>query len=259
MSASFVVWSAVHLEATTPHEWSPMMGRNPSGSSERQPALKQTPPRVLITAGPTHEPLDAVRFLGNRSSGRLGIALAEASVKRGWQTTLLLGPTSRTPVDHPSLTTQRFQSTADLQSLLGRCWPDHDLLLMAAAVADFRPRHPVVDEKITRRSEGLTLELEPTPDLLAELSQSNPGHGMRVGWALEPQNRLRESARRKLKAKNVHALVANPLNTISDEAIRPLLLLDDGDERTPPDGSLLKPAFAEWLLDQIEPLMAEAN
>ena len=130
---------------------------------------------------------------------------------------------------------------------------------MAAAVADFRPRHPLVDEKITRRSEGLTLELEPTPDLLAELSQSNPGHGMRVGWALEPQNRLRESGRRKLKAKNVHALVANPLNTISDEAIRPLLLLDDGDERTPPDGSLLKPAFAEWLLDQIEPLMAEAN
>ena len=235
------------------------MGRNPSGSSERQPALKQTPPRVMITAGPTHEPLDAVRFLGNRSSGRLGIALAEASANRGWHTTLLLGPTSRTPVDHPSLITQRFQSTADLQSLLGRCWPDHDLLLMAAAVADFRPRHPVADEKLRRSAEGLTLEMEPTPDLLAELSRSNPGHGMRVGWALEPQNRLRESGRRKLKAKNVHALVANPLNTISDEAIKPLLLLEDGGERVPPDGSLLKPAFAEWLLDQIKPLWAEAK
>ena len=112
---------------------------------------------------------------------------------------------------------------------------------------------------MTRRPEGLTLELEPTPDLLAELSQSNPGHGMRVGWALEPQNRLRESGLGKLKAKNVHALVANPLNTISNEAIKPLLLLEDGGERTPPDGSVLKAAFAEWLLDQIEPLWAEAR
>lgn len=130
---------------------------------------------------------------------------------------------------------------------------------MAAAVADFRPRHPAANEKIARSSEGLTLELEPTPDLLTELSDSNPGHGMRVGWALEPQNRLRESGRRKLKAKNLHALVANPLNTISDEAITPLLLLKDGGERTPPESSLLKPDFADWLLDQIEPLRAEAK
>ena len=206
------------------------MGRTPAESNEPRPAPGKTPPRVLITAGPTHEPLDAVRFLGNRSSGRLGIALAEASVQRGWHTTLLLGPTARTPADHPLLATLRFQSTSELESLLGRSWPEHDLLLMAAAVADFRPRHPLAGEKITRSPNGLSLELEPTPDLLEQLSRANPEHGIRVGWALEPRNRLRESGRRKLEAKKVHAIVANPLETISDETITPLLLHDDGSE-----------------------------
>jgi len=235
------------------------MGRNLSGSTERQPALQKDPPRVLITAGPTHEPLDSVRFLGNRSSGRLGIALAEASARRGWRTTLLLGPTPRTPTTHPSLTVERFQSTEDLQTLLGRSWPEHDTLLMAAAVADFRPPRPVRDEKISRGSKGISLELEPTPDLLADLSDANPGHGLRIGWALEPREHLRESGRRKLGTKNVHAIVANPLETISDEKIEALLLLQNGEERTPPEGPVLKPAFAEWLLDEVETLRAGAE
>jgi phosphopantothenoylcysteine synthetase/decarboxylase len=91
--------------------------------------------------------------------------------------------------------------------------------------------------------------LAPTPDLLAELSASNPEHGMRIGWALEPENRLRESGRRKMEAKNVHAIVANPLETISDDEIEAILLLADGSERTPPGGRLMKPDFADWLLD----------
>ncbi len=125
---------------------------------------------------------------------------------------------------------------------------------MAAAVADFRPGHPLQDDKINRSSEGLTLELEPTPDLLAELSASNPEHGLRIGWALEPHKTLHESGRRKLQAKGVHALVANPLETISDEDIEAVLLLDDGTDRTPPEGRLLKTAFADWLLDRAQEL-----
>ena len=124
---------------------------------------------------------------------------------------------------------------------------------MAAAVADFRPRDPLTKEKITRHSTGLTLELEPTPDLLEALSRSNPGHGIRVGWALEPHDRLRESGRRKLDSKNLHAIVANPLETISDERITPILLHDDGREDTPPGGAQPKEEFARWLLDRLEP------
>ena len=91
--------------------------------------------RVLITAGPTHEPIDAVRYIGNRSSGKMGLALANATLRRGWPTTLLLGPTAINPPDHSQLTTIRFQSAADLRQLLAEYWPKHDVLFMAAAVA----------------------------------------------------------------------------------------------------------------------------
>ncbi len=78
---------------------------------------------VLITAGPTHEPIDGVRYLANRSSGRMGIAIAEASLRRNRRTTLLLGPTPLAPPQHSQLTTRRFQTTAELQSLLAETWP----------------------------------------------------------------------------------------------------------------------------------------
>src|SRR5688500_9859369 len=97
-----------------------------------------TRPHVLITAGPTHEPIDSVRYIANRSSGRMGLALAEAAMERGWATTLVLGPTPLTPTENSHLRIVRFQSTDDLQSLLGKLWPSHDVLFMAAAVADYR-------------------------------------------------------------------------------------------------------------------------
>ena len=119
---------------------------------------------VLITAGPTHEPIDAVRYIANRSSGRMGIALAEAATSRGIRTTLLLGPTALAPPVHSQLTTRRFRTAEELQTLLADAWPDHDILFMAAAVADFRPADPVApDTKLVRRGGDLTLRLEPTP------------------------------------------------------------------------------------------------
>src|SRR5688500_7711901 len=104
-------------------------------------------PRCLITAGPTHEPIDEVRYLGNRSSGRMGIALAAASTRRGWQTTLLLGPTHLEPPQHSCLKVLRFQTAAELQALLHSQWPLHDVLLMAAAVADYTFDRPQLDRK----------------------------------------------------------------------------------------------------------------
>jgi len=91
--------------------------------------------RMLITAGPTHEPIDAVRFLGNRSSGRLGVALADEAAARGWDVTLLLGPVSRTPSDS-RVRTLRFRTCADLETLLRQTTDTCDVLVMAAAVAD---------------------------------------------------------------------------------------------------------------------------
>jgi len=224
--------------------------------------LPPTLPRVLITAGPTHEPIDRVRFIGNRSTGRLGIALATASAKRGWPTTLLLGPVSLPPPDHSSLRVLRFQTTDDLQRLLALEWPAHDLLFMAAAVADFRVANVEKSKsrkgdgesdlsgKLRRQPAGLTLELVPTPDLLTELATTTRPDQIVVGWALEPADRLMDSARDKLARKHLHAIVANPLETMDSPTISATVLLRDGSILTPPL-DLPKTTFAEWLLDQL--------
>lgn len=218
--------------------------------------MPPTPPRVLITAGPTHEPIDAVRYLANRSSGRMGVALAEASTRRGWPTTLLLGPTPTSPPQTSHLHTIRFQTAADLQHLLREHWPLHDVLLMAAAVADYKPRtksavrDQLPEEKIKRSDTPLVLELEPTPDLLAEAAAASRPDQVLIGFALEPANRLRESATHKLSAKGVHAIVANPLQTMDSPFVTASLLLRDG--RVLEAGSQrTKQDFAIWLLDQL--------
>lgn len=207
---------------------------------------------MLITAGPTQEPIDAVRYLANRSSGRMGIALAEASAARGRRTTLLLGPTPLGPTEHSRLTTVRFRTTADLEALLAEHWPEHEVLVMAAAVADYRPaRPPAPTSKHRRTGEAWNLRLEPTPDLLAGLAPITRPDQLTIGFALEPAEELAESARKKLDAKRVDAIVANPLETMGSDAIRATLILSDGRELTPPHAECTKREFAEWLLDQL--------
>ena len=215
-------------------------------------------PRLLISAGPTHEPIDAVRYLGNRSSGRLGCALATASVAAGCPTTLLLGPTACPAPEDSAITTHRFQSCADLQSLLAECWPKHDLLLMAAAVADYRPRTVRTDEKLRRTPGRMSLELEATPDLLAELAANSRSDQFRIGWALEPRERLIESARAKLERKQLDAIVANPLGTLDSDEIEPVLLLADGSMHRPSSKRLAKSDFAVWLVEKCLKLSAKA-
>ena len=112
--------------------------------------------RILITAGPTHEPIDPVRYLANRSSGRMGLALAEAAADRQWPVTLLLGPTPLPPPERSMIRTLRFQSTDELGQLLADLWADHDILVMAAAVADFRPAAPVVESPNARARAALS-------------------------------------------------------------------------------------------------------
>lgn len=208
------------------------------------------PRRVLITAGPTHEPIDSVRYLANRSTGRMGAALAEAAASRGWATTLLLGPVPRPPHFSTPVQVMRFHSTADLQQLLTVQWPQHDVLIMAAAVADYRPAGGPAPGKIARRDGTIVLELESTPDLLAEAaSRSRPGQVL-IGFALAPGDEVADSARRKLREKAVHAIVANPIETMESDRISGEVYMADG-QRVSPGEALSKADFAGWLMDRI--------
>jgi phosphopantothenoylcysteine decarboxylase / phosphopantothenate---cysteine ligase len=215
--------------------------------------------RLLITAGPTHEPIDAVRFIGNRSSGRLGVALADAAAARGWQVTLLLGPTSLSPLSSQVIVL-RFRTAADLGRLLEEHFSSADVLVMAAAVADYRPkpiagRAAALQGKLKRSDADLILELEPTPDLLATASERRkPGQTL-VGFALEPEERLMESAAAKLARKGLDLIVANPLETMDSPDIKAVVLNAAGIvARTP--GSMSKENFAIWLLDRIDAVIS---
>ena len=210
--------------------------------------------RLLITAGPTQEPIDAVRFIGNRSSGRLGVALADKAAARGWRVTLLLGPTSLSPLSS-QVAVYRFRTTADLDALLKDQFPHSDVLVMAAAVADYRPRLPngtadAAQGKLRRSDAGLTLELEPTPDLLAGVSKMGVSGQTIVGFALEPRERLVESAAAKLVRKGMDLVVANPLETMDSEMIHATLLDRAGIVAAP--AAMSKEAFGDWLLDRID-------
>lgn len=201
--------------------------------------------RLLITAGPTHEPIDAVRYLANRSSGRLGIALADAALQRGWDPHLLLGPTPLNPPEN--VRCDRYQTTADLETLLAQHFAVCDLLIMAAAVADYRPVART-SEKLERREGKLILELESTPDLVAGCAAKRRPEQRIVAFALEAPEQLQARAAAKLKRKGVDAIVANPLETMDATSITASILTTDGEIHTPPENTP-KAAFAAWLLD----------
>ncbi len=215
--------------------------------------LGMTMKRMLITAGPTHEAIDDVRYLANRSSGRMGVALAEAARDAGWQVTLALGPVE---IDPPQgVDVKRFDSTADLESVLNVQFPRCDVLIMAAAVADFRPRARLAG-KLPRENEQLVLELEPTPDLVAMCAAKRAPHQRIIGFALEEESHLEVRAREKLQRKNLDALIANPLSTMGSTAVSAVVHLPDGrwfspsctDSTAGVNGKLI---FARWLMQWI--------
>lgn len=160
---------------------------------------------IVVTAGPTREPVDPVRFVGNRSSGRMGYALAGRAVARGAAVTLIAGPTA---LEAPTgVTFARVETTREMCDAVLSAARDADLLVMAAAPADYAPAN-AAREKIKKSEETLTLELERTPDILAAFADvKRVGQGV-VGFALETENEL-EEGRRKLKAKGLDIVVVN--------------------------------------------------
>ena len=160
---------------------------------------------VLVTAGPTHEAIDPVRFIANRSSGKMGYALAQAAQQRGAQVILITGPTSLTP---PSdVLTITISTAAEMQDAVHKHFERATVVIMAAAVADYRPVHPTRSKLKKREQEHMSLVLSPTPDILSSLA-SQRSHQFIVGFAAETDN-LTEEAKRKLLAKRLDMIVAN--------------------------------------------------
>lgn len=161
---------------------------------------------VLITAGPTREKIDPVRYLTNRSSGRMGYAVAEAALRRGARVLLVTGPTSIHAPEAAEVTA--VETAEEMREVVLRLFPHCTVVIKSAAVADFRPKGASM-QKIKRRG-PLTLELEPTSDILAELARAKTAQII-VGFAAETENVL-ENARRKLAAKSLDAIVVNDVS-----------------------------------------------
>jgi phosphopantothenoylcysteine decarboxylase/phosphopantothenate--cysteine ligase len=203
---------------------------------------------VLVTAGPTCEDLDPVRYLTNRSSGKMGYAVAQAAARRGARVILVSGPTA---LDAPAGVERIDVRTAqDMHRLVVTKFPECSIAIFAAAVADYRPVEKS-DQKLKRGSEPLTISLEPTPDILANAAK-NKGDRLIVGFAAETEG-VAENARKKLTAKNADLIVANDVTAEGagfdhDTNVVTLFARDGRDLPLP---RLTKSEVAQRILDEV--------
>jgi phosphopantothenoylcysteine decarboxylase/phosphopantothenate--cysteine ligase len=165
--------------------------------------------KVLITAGPTYEAIDPVRFIGNHSSGKMGFALAEAFYMKGADVQLITGPTHQ-QIQFEGINVTHVVSSEDMYEVCTCLFNDVDIAVMSAAVADYKPV-TAAKEKIKKKEEGITIELSKTKDILKSLGEKKKEHQLLVGFALETNNE-REYALNKLKLKNADMIVLNSLN-----------------------------------------------
>jgi phosphopantothenoylcysteine decarboxylase/phosphopantothenate--cysteine ligase len=163
--------------------------------------------KVLLTAGPTYEAIDPVRFIGNHSSGKMGYALAAVAAALGAEVVLVSGPVSLR-IDDPMVQVISVKSAEQMYNSVHKFFNDCDIAILSAAVADYRPKE-VASEKIKKKEPILTLELEKTKDILASIGRIKQDQFL-VGFALETQNEL-ENAKIKLKKKNLDLIVLNSL------------------------------------------------
>jgi phosphopantothenoylcysteine decarboxylase/phosphopantothenate--cysteine ligase len=211
--------------------------------------------KVVVSAGGTHEAIDPVRFVGNRSSGKMGYALAEAARDRGAEVALVSGPTAL--ADPPAVAVVRVETAAQMRDAVVGQSANADVLIMAAAVADYQPAE-AVGEKIKRhQSEGFTLPLVRTPDILAEIG-SRPGL-IKVGFAAESSDLL-ANAGQKLTDKGLDLIVANDI-TASDAGFsvdtnRIVILDAEGGQEDVP---LMSKYDAAWrILDRVAALLSRS-
>jgi phosphopantothenoylcysteine decarboxylase / phosphopantothenate---cysteine ligase len=205
--------------------------------------------RLLITAGPTREYLDDVRYLSNASSGRMGYALAEAAVIRGWDVVLVSGPVDIPPPRgvelHPVTTTE------DMKNACLRLFPACDGVIATAAVCDYKPKERITG-KLSKTGGPITIEMIETDDVLAELGRLKE-HRFVVGFALEAQN-PHENALQKLRRKQCDWIVLNAPSAIGSESNSVELLSEDGATAAAWSGPKRDVAreLVAWLADRIQ-------
>jgi phosphopantothenoylcysteine decarboxylase/phosphopantothenate--cysteine ligase len=168
--------------------------------------------KIMLTAGPTHEAIDPVRFIGNHSSGKMGYAIANELAERGAEVTLISGPVSIL-ANHPAIKIIPVTSAVQMHQAAVENFPKTDAAIMVAAVADYMPAE-VADKKLKKKDIDLTIQLKPTPDIAAELGKSKKPHQKLIGFALETDQE-ETNALEKLNRKNFDFIVLNSLN---DEA-----------------------------------------
>ncbi len=198
--------------------------------------------RFLVTAGPTRERLDPVRFISNFSSGKMGFALAEEAAIRGADVTLISGPAC--PKEFPGIEQIQVESAAEMSDVVKREWQNNHVLLMSAAVADYRPKTPA-DHKIKKQRDALTLDLEATEDILLSVSKTK-GDGIMIGFALETENGS-ANATDKLSKKNLDMIcLNNPLDPhagFETDTNKVTIIRSDGTDKP-------LPVMAKWQVSQ---------
>ena len=201
--------------------------------------------KILITAGPTREYIDDVRFLSNASSGRMGYSLAAAAIANGHEVQLVTGPTEQQPPDDCEV--HRIETTDELRQRCLELFPECDGVIATAAVCDYRPRERL-QGKMSKTGHPIVLELVETSDVLAELG-SQKGHRWIVGFALESQD-PRNNAMRKLRMKNCNCIVLNDTSAIGSLTNTVEVLSPDAETIALFQGT--KEEVADRLLDLIE-------
>jgi phosphopantothenoylcysteine decarboxylase / phosphopantothenate---cysteine ligase len=214
--------------------------------------------RVLVTAGGTREPIDAVRFIGNRSSGRMGIALAERAARRGAEVTLVAANVSLS--EPPGVEVVRVETTAELAAAVRERFKASHVVLMAAAVADFRPEG-AASEKLSRESgQGLDLRLAATEDVIGSLATERRPDQTLVGFAAEHGGDFVARAREKLARKGLDAIAVNDVSRPDigfDSAANEIVIVEADAEHPVPRSS--KQDVADAILDRVEALRMPAR
>jgi phosphopantothenoylcysteine decarboxylase/phosphopantothenate--cysteine ligase len=211
--------------------------------------------RVVVTAGPTYEDIDPVRYVGNRSSGRMGFAIAAAAHARGANVTLVAGPTGIEPPATDEVI--RVRRASEMHAAVMRAAGHADVVIMAAAVADYAPVSPAAD-KIAKSDETLTLTLQRTPDILADLGQASAKRAtplVLVGFAAETGNLLARAREKRIR-KNVDLMVANDVTAPGsgfDVDTNAVTIIGADEEQTLPLQS--KARVADAILDRVEQLI----
>lgn len=204
--------------------------------------------KVLVTAGPTQEPVDPVRFITNHSTGRMGYAIAENCMRRGAEVTLVSGPVQIAPP--LCVRVIPVVTAADMASAVKECYQEQDIIIKTAAVADYRPAHPA-DEKVKKKDAESVLELERTEDILAYLGAHRRDGQFICGFSMETENML-ENSRAKLARKNVDMIVANNLKVAgagfgTDTNVVTIITKDDNRQLE----RMSKAAVAASIVDEI--------